>query len=147
MMPTKMISDTPLPTPYSVMSSPSHIAMIVPAVSVRMMLISVAAVGLAMIAPTVGDLRVGEQREVAERLQHRERHGEPARVARDLLAPDLAFLAQLLEPDGDDRHQLHDDRGVDVGVQPERDEREALQAAAAEEVEQPEQRVAREERR
>ena len=45
MMPTKMISETPLPTPYSVISSPSHIAMIVPAVRVRMMLISVAAVG------------------------------------------------------------------------------------------------------
>ena len=52
MMPTKMISDTPLPTPYSVISSPSHIAMIVPAVSVRMMLISVAPDGLAMIAPS-----------------------------------------------------------------------------------------------
>ena len=54
MMPTKMISDTPLPTPYSVISSPSHMAMIVPAVSVRMMLISVAALGLEMIGPVLG---------------------------------------------------------------------------------------------
>jgi len=63
---------------------------------------------------------------------------QPAGVAGDLLASDLPFLAELLEPDGDDRHQLHDDRGVDVGIQSERDDGEALQAATAEEVEQPE---------
>ena len=53
MMPTKMISETPLPTPYSVINSPSHMAMIVPAVSVRMMLSSVAAVGFAMMGPAL----------------------------------------------------------------------------------------------
>ena len=36
MMPAKMISDTPLPIPYSVISSPNHINMTVPAVNTRM---------------------------------------------------------------------------------------------------------------
>ena len=50
MMPVKMISDTPLPTPYSVISSPSHMAMIVPATSVSTMPISWVVVALGMIA-------------------------------------------------------------------------------------------------
>jgi len=33
MMPAKMISETPLPMPYSVISSPNHISITVPAVS------------------------------------------------------------------------------------------------------------------
>ena len=36
MMPAKMMSETPLPIPYSVMSSPNHMIITVPAVKVRM---------------------------------------------------------------------------------------------------------------
>ncbi len=40
---------------------------------------------------------------------------------------------------GDHRHQLHDDRGVDVGIQAHRDDAEARKRAAREEAEEPEQ--------
>ncbi len=50
MMPVKMISETPLPTPYSVMSSPSHMAMIVPAVRVMMIVSVSVTLGLTRIA-------------------------------------------------------------------------------------------------
>jgi len=46
----KMISETPMPTPYSVMSSPSHMAMIVPAVRVMMIVSVSVTLGLTRIA-------------------------------------------------------------------------------------------------
>jgi len=52
-MPVKMISETPLPTPYSVISSPSHMATMVPAVRVRMTVRVSVTVGLGMIAPAL----------------------------------------------------------------------------------------------
>src|SRR5262249_28390942 len=56
----------------------------------------------------------------------------------------LAFLLDLLHPHGDHRHQLHDDAGVDVGVDAHRDDAEPRQAPAREEVEQAEQSLAAE---
>src|SRR4029077_17854389 len=53
----------------------------------------------------------------------------------------LAFLLDLLDAFGDHRHQLHDDRGVDVRVHAHRDDAEARKATAREQVEQPEQRL------
>ena len=44
--------------------------------------------------------------------------------------------ARLLESGHDARHQLHDDRGVDVGVHAQGDDGEVLQPAAREEVQQ-----------
>jgi len=74
-------------------------------------------------------------------LQQAERDRQPAGPAGDLAAPEFAFLAQLLHPRGDDRHELHDDRGIDVGVHPHRDDGERRQAATREQVEQPEEGV------
>lgn len=37
-MPTKMMREEPLPTPYSVMRSPSHMTIVEPAINIMMML-------------------------------------------------------------------------------------------------------------
>ena len=50
-----------------------------------------------------------------ERLQGTEDYGEIARPLRDLLAPQFAFLLQLRKWLIDNREQLQDDRGGDVG--------------------------------
>ena len=52
----------------------------------------------------------------AERLQERHRHGQVAGVLVDLVAAVLALAAERLERRDHARHQLHDDRGVDVRV-------------------------------
>ena len=64
-----------------------------------------------------------------------------------LFRPYSPSRLQGLELGDDPGHQLHDDRGVDVRVHPEADDREARQPAAREQVEQPEQRVVVEELR
>src|SRR3712207_8089047 len=48
----------------------------------------------------------------------------------------LALLLQLLQRRDDDRQQLQDDRGGDVGNDPEREDRDPGQAAAREGVEE-----------
>ena len=68
-------------------------------------------------------------------LEHGEHHRQVARVLVDDLAALLAFLLQLLERRDDRRHELHDDRGGDVGHDAEREDRHALDGAAGEHVE------------
>ena len=63
--------------------------------------------------------------QVAVGLEQGHRHGQVARVLVDLVAAVLALARELLEAGHDARHQLHDDRGVDVGVHAQRDDREA----------------------
>ena len=85
-----------------------------------------------------------EQEHVADRLAEGERHGQVARVLGDLLLPDLALLAELVERRHHDRQQLQHDRRRDVGHDPEREDREALERAAREQVEEAEHARARE---
>src|ERR1044072_1676645 len=77
-----------------------------------------------------------EEEDVADRLGEREADGEIARVLGDARLADLALLLQLLERRHDDRQELQDDRGGDVRHDPEREQRDARQAAAAERVQQ-----------
>ena len=72
----------------------------------------------------------------ADALQDRERHGQDARVLVDLVAPVLALFGEPLERGDRLVEERHDDRGVDVGVHPERDDRELREAATREQVEQ-----------
>ena len=85
-----------------------------------------------------------EEEDVADRLRGREGDGEVARVLRDLLLADLALLGEALERRHDHRQELQDDRGGDVGHDPQREQRQALEAAAREEVEEAEDVRARE---
>src|SRR4051812_32396773 len=77
-----------------------------------------------------------EQEDVADRLGEREADGEVARVLRDPRLADLALLLQLLECRHDDREELQDDRRRDVRHDPEREQRDAAEPAAAERVQQ-----------
>ena len=78
----------------------------------------------------------GQDGQVAIRLEERKRHRQVARVLVDPGAAVFAFARQSLEAGHDARHELHDDRGVDVRVDTHRHDRERAQAAATEEVEQ-----------
>src|SRR5260370_307431 len=60
-------------------------------------------------------------------------------VVTNAMAPRRAFSGDLVDALGDHRHQLHDDRGVDVGIKPHRDDAEGKRRAAGEEAEEPEQ--------
>ena len=144
-MPAKMMKLMPLPMPFSVISSPSHMSRTEPVVRATIWT-SVVEVGQAERAGQDRWVRVVEQGQEAVRLEQGQRHGQVAGVLVDLVPAVLALAAQRLEPRDDARHQLHDDRGVDVRVHAEPDDREARQAAAREQVEQAEQRVAAEER-
>ena len=139
-MPAKMMKLMPLPRPRSLISSPSHISRIVPAVKLSSRLI------VSMLNRSVGrdDAVRAEQDADAVALGERERHGQHARVLVEAVAPVLALTAQLLERRDHPAHQLHDDAGVDVGVHPQADDRRGRQAASREDVQDPEQRVVRE---
>ena len=79
-----------------------------------------------------------EEEDVAERLAEGEADGQVARVLGDLLLADLALFLELLQRGDDDGQQLQDDRGGDVGHDPQREQRQAREAAAGEEVEEAE---------
>jgi len=64
-----------------------------------------------------------------------EQHRAVARILVDDLAALLAFLLQRFQRRDDRRHELHDDRGGDVGHDAEREDRHALDRAAREHVE------------
>jgi hypothetical protein len=85
-----------------------------------------------------------EEEDVADRLREREADREVARVLRDPRLPDLALLLQLLERRHDHRQQLQDDRRRDVRHDPEREQRDPRQPAAAERVQQVEDAAAAE---
>ena len=85
-----------------------------------------------------------QQHADAVALGDRERHGQHAGVLVEPVAAVLALAAQLLERWDHAAHELHDDAGVDVRVHPEADDRRGRQAASREDVQDPEQRVVRE---
>ena len=77
----------------------------------------------------------------AERLDERDHHGPVAGPLGDLLAPHLPFLGELLEVRPDHREELQDDRGRDVGHDPEGEDRHATQGAAREQVQEAQDRA------
>ena len=81
----------------------------------------------------------------AERLQEGHRDGQVAGVLVQALAPVLALPAERLERRDHARHELHDDRGVDVRVHREPDDGQLRQPAAREQVQDAERRVVLEE--
>jgi hypothetical protein len=82
-----------------------------------------------------------EQEHVADRLGRGQPHREVARVLGDARLPDLALLLELVERRHDDGQELEDDRGGDVGHHRQREQRDPLQPAAAEQVQEAEDRV------
>src|SRR3989442_14453141 len=66
----------------------------------------------------------------ADALEERERYGEDAGVLVDAGASVLALFREPLERRDRLLEERHDDRRVDVGVHPERDDREARESAA-----------------
>ena len=75
-----------------------------------------------------------EQEHVADRLREREPDRQVAGVLGDASLADLAFLGELFQRRHDHLQQLQDDRGGDVGHDPEREQRDPRQAAAGEQV-------------
>ena len=70
-------------------------------------------------------------------LQRGERDRDVARVLGDLALADGALLLEFLQLRDDHAEDLHDDAGGDVGHDAQREDREALEAAAGEQVEEP----------
>ena len=133
------MSEMPLPMPRCVISSPSHMSRVAPAVSEITDQHHVAEV-----ERSVDDVRAAEAGGVdAEyiadrRLSGREADGQVARVLRALLLADLALLGEPLESRHDHREELQDDRGGDVRHDPQREQREPLERSAGEEVQEAE---------
>ena len=118
----KISSEMPLPMPRWVMSSPIHISITQPAVrhtTIRKM--CGASKCLTTVSAGFGLQRV-EQEHVADRLRERQADGQVARVLGDPRLPDLALLGELLERGHHHLQQLQDDRGRDVGHDPQRED-------------------------
>ncbi len=75
------------------------------------------------------------------RLNDAEHDRQIARVLRDLAAAEFAFFLQFFEIREHHRHQLQDDRRRDVRHDAEREDREATQVAAAEQIENAQERA------
>jgi hypothetical protein len=90
------------------------------------------------------DWRAGvlEQHRESICLPGSESDSEVAAPSRDTSTPRLALFGDLLDPLGDHRHQLHDDRGVDIGIHAHGDDAESRQAAAREQVQKAQQGLA-----
>ena len=136
-IPAKMISDMPLPIPRSVICSPSHMMNAVPVVRLSIVI---------RMKPMPGiqhevAFRGLQHRRDAERLHQRKTDGEIARPLRDLAAAELAFLLQLLERRNHHRQQLQNDRRRDVGHDAQRENRQAPERAAGEQIDEAEERA------
>ena len=88
----------------------------------------------------VGTPRAFEAEADHHALDDRKHDGAVARVLRDLLAADVAFLGQPFQVGEDHRQELQDDRRADIGHDAQREDRELLQRAPGEQVEQAEDR-------
>ena len=130
----------PLPTPRSVISSPSHMMTAVPAVMQITIVVMVKTEEFGIRLCAAGDqvARPG-QRDDAGGLQDGQADGQVPGVLRDLRLAGLALLAQRLQARDDHREQLQDDAGRDVRHDAEREDRQLQQRAAAEQVDQLEQ--------
>ena len=128
-----MIRLMPLPMPYSSICSPSHIRKTVPQVMIS----------------TQSILPMQDQRAPPRAVNCRRRNGpdetagdasfgtrqmhhrQVAGVLVDLLAAGLAFLLQLLQRGPDAGQELEDDRGRDVGHDPQAEDRQLAEIAGA----------------
>ena len=140
----KIISEMPLPMPRWVISSPIHISSTVPAVSETTIRKTCGVSKCGMTGAPTPWPKLLEEEDVADRLSKGQADGEVARVLRDPRLADLALLRQLLQRRHHDRQQLQDDRGRDVGHDPQREQRDPRQPAAAERVQQVEDPAAAE---
>src|SRR5215472_7025707 len=84
---------------------------------------------------TAGGTHGGEPVGDAEGLRRRQEDRQHAGILVDLLTPGFALLLDGFQARRDARHQLHDDRGRDVGHDVEREDRHAPERAAREHVE------------
>src|SRR5439155_118722 len=77
-----------------------------------------------------------EREDDARRLHQGQGHRHVTGPLGDLLLADLALVLPFLQLGNHDRQQLHDDRGGDVGHDPEREHGHARQRPAGEQVEE-----------
>ena len=128
----------PLPTPRSVISSPSHMITPVPAVMQMTIVVSVNTSVWYRIGcvAAVEQLAGSGQRDEAGRLQDGQPDGQVPAVLGQLLLAGLAFLLQLLEPRDHHDEQLDDDARRDVGHDAQREHGQPEQRAAGEQVDQ-----------
>ena len=134
----KIRIDMPLPTPRSVISSPSHMITAVPAVMVMTMTRKVWVPLLCSrfwSQPCEQVARAG-QRHDAGRLEQRQAQRQVAGVLGDLGLAGLALLLEGLQPRDHHDQQLQDDARRDVGHDPEREDRQLEQRATGEQVDQ-----------
>ena len=131
-MPARMISEMPLPRPYSSICSPSHIRKTQPAVRRGDAHRSRSSRCSQNCRCTSGGAGVVHVAEPEDRLDDAQRHGRVARPLLDLLAPGLAFLLELLQRRDDGREELEDDRGRDVRHDAEAEDRALREVAAGE---------------
>ena len=135
-MPAKISREMPLPTPRSVICSPSHITKMEPDGQGE---------GRQEAEPggrEGGDhhLEAGlvlalRQGGDAEALDEGQAHGEVAGPLVDLLAAGLALLLlEVVEVGHHGAHQLQHDAGGDVGRDPQGEDRELLEGAAGEQI-------------
>ena len=99
MMPPKMIIETPLPIPSSVMIWPNHMAIIVPAVKRQddarsLPADTVLKPNSVTTGPGLGRIGRGQQRSLAKSLQRGQRDGQKIGILVELLPAGLAFFAQ-----------------------------------------------------
>ena len=133
-MPARMISEMPLPRPYSSICSPSHIRKTQPAVRQAMPMTQKRRTcpHRSAAAPASGCVLV-HVREPEDRLDDAQRDRRVARPLLDLLAAGLAFLLQLFQRRDDGRQELEDDRGRDVRHDAQAEDRALREVAAGEE--------------
>ena len=113
----KIRTDMPLPTPRSVISSPSHMTTPVPAVIVITRMVRVSHRDAGAVSGMIGNwshalleqLAGAGQRHERRGLQDAEAQGQVPGVLGDLRLAGLALLAELLQPRDDDGQQLQDD--------------------------------------
>ena len=134
-MPVKMISDMPLPMPRSVICSPSHMMKAVPVVSDSIVIRTKPKPGLRTKLPSDACSIVRD----AERLHHRQDDRQIAGPLRDLAPAEFAFLLQFLERRNHHGQQLQDDRRRDVRHDAQREDRQAPECAAGEQIEEAEE--------
>ena len=128
----------PLPTPRSVMSSPSHMITPVPAVMQITMVREREDVRLVenRFVAALEQLTGSGQGDEAGRLQDGQPDREVSAVLGQLLLAGLTFLLQLLEPRDDHDEKLDDDARRDVGQDAQSEHGQPEQRAAGEQVDQ-----------
>ena len=141
-MPAKISSDMPLPTPRSVICSPSHMMKTLPVVSVNMVISTKPTPGL--LTKAVPPLIVWRSSVIAmpSDCTALSNKSEVAGPLGDLLAPQFAFLLQLGQRFVHHRHQLQNDGRGNVRHDAEREDRQPAQLAAAEQIDEAEEGAA-----